>query len=944
MRYLSAGFASALLLVSPMSSVLLQGEVVQAQTIQDRKAAAPVLAQAVDQRKAEADRLLQQGDQQYYQTSQYEAALQSWEAALKLYRELNDRNGEAKALNGLGIAYGSLSQYDKAISYYQQALPLFQQVKNRNGEAKALVNLGIAYGSLSQYDKAVSYYQQALPLFQQVKNRGGQALALGNLGQLYLSKGQLDTAIAYYQQALPIFVQIKDFNDEAAVLLSMGNAYWLLSQYGKAIDHEQQALLIYQQIKDRNGEAKVLVSLGTVYQSLSQYEKAITLYQQALPTFQQVKDRYAEAVLLSNLGSAYQSLSQHDKAIAYKQQSLSIYQQFKNRNSEAGVLNDLGSIYQSLLQYDKAVTSYQQALSIFRQFKSSGEAVALTNLGNTYQSLLQYDKAIASYQQALPIFRQFKLRQSEAEVLTSLGSVFQKQEQSDVAIVLYKQSVNLRELIRKDIRKLPREAQEIYTSSAANTYRVLAALLLDQGRTREAQTILELLKVQEVRSYGTDQDTNSPTVKLPLHPIESQALQIFEQAIASQSLSLQTLMALGQPLIQNRDRIIQESNNTPSPIGNPQAILNANPNALVIQNLIVGDNLWVLWTNASGKTTATFVPNFTEAELNSTVQAFRKQLGTPSSNLETLKATSNKLYNWLIPPQLQAELAKNPKQHLIFSLDHVTRYIPVAVLFDGNQYLAQRYILSNLVTMDSDMSDRLSLNGKTPNVLALGTSKAFPPNFNALPNVPAELDSIVRNGNDKGIYPGKIRLNEAFTANSLRDNREPFRILHIATHGSFNPDSITESFLLLGDGTHLLITDIASLTNLNTIHLVVLSACETGLSNTGQDGTEISGISGYFLYRGAKAVLASLWQVNDASTSLLMKQFYQNLATGKMTKVEALQRAQLSLLENNRQSNLGSAVARTSVQWSSRQSTGAIARNLSHPYYWAPFILIGNGL
>jgi len=194
------------------------------------------------------------------------------------------------------------------------------------------------------------------------------------------------------------------------------------------------------------------------------------------------------------------------------------------------------------------------------------------------------------------------------------------------------------------------------------------------------------------------------------------------------------------------------------------------------------------------------------------------------------------------------------------------------------------------------------------------------------------------------IYPGKIRLDAAFTASSLRDNRDPFRILHIATHGSFNPKSITASFLLLGDGSRLPITDIATLTNLNTTHLVVLSACETGLSGSAQDGTEISGISGYFLYRGAKSVMASLWNVNDASTALMMQQFYKHLASG-MTKAEALQAVQQDFIQGKLTAK--DAPARADVEVRVEPGTRATQSQLStfsHPYYWAPFILIGNSL
>ncbi len=115
-----------------------------------------VLAQTPQARKAEADRLFNQGNQQF-QTSQFTAALQSWQQALSIYREIKDRQGEGAALGNLGLAYNSLGDYPKAIEYHQQSLALAREIKDRQGEAHALGNLGLAYDSLGEYPKAIDY-------------------------------------------------------------------------------------------------------------------------------------------------------------------------------------------------------------------------------------------------------------------------------------------------------------------------------------------------------------------------------------------------------------------------------------------------------------------------------------------------------------------------------------------------------------------------------------------------------------------------------------------------------------------------------------------------------------------------------------------------------------------------------------------------------------------
>jgi CHAT domain-containing protein len=201
----------------------------------------------------------------------------------------------------------------------------------------------------------------------------------------------------------------------------------------------------------------------------------------------------------------------------------------------------------------------------------------------------------------------------------------------------------------------------------------------------------------------------------------------------------------------------------------------------------------------------------------------------------------------------------------------------------------------------------------------------------------------------KGIYPGKEILNSGFNYEALRDNIIGTKIIHIATHGQFLPNNPKESYLLMGTGKTLPIREIEYLRNLGNVHLIVLSACETALGEATQDGKEILGISNYFIggENKAKAVIASLWVVSDNSTSLLMQLFYKNLATGKMTKSEALRQAQLSLLHPNK-STQANDKQRGGINVEPKPGTPSRneqrSSEYSHPYYWSPFILIGNGL
>jgi CHAT domain-containing protein/tetratricopeptide (TPR) repeat protein len=262
-----------------------------------------VLAQTTDARKAEADRLFNQGIQQY-QTSQFEAALKSFQEALIIYREIKDRQSEGAALGSLGIAYSNQGNYAKAIEYAQQVLAIAREIKDRESEGKALGNLGNAYNYLGNYAKAIEYEQQWLAIAREIKDRQSESAALGNLGVAYMSLGNYAKAIEYLQQQLAIASEIKDRQSEGKALGNLGLAYISLGNYAKAIEYTQQLLAIAQEIKDRQRQGVALGNLGIIYYLLGNYAKAIEYEQQVLAIARETKDRLSEGIALNNLGAA----------------------------------------------------------------------------------------------------------------------------------------------------------------------------------------------------------------------------------------------------------------------------------------------------------------------------------------------------------------------------------------------------------------------------------------------------------------------------------------------------------------------------------------------------------------------------------------------------------------------------------------------------------------
>ena len=261
------------------------------------------LAQTPDARKAAAYRLFKQGIEQF-QTSQYEAALDSWHQALILFQKLENRLGEGKSLGNLGMVYRVLGYYDTAIKYHQQSLAIAQEIKNYPGQSASLVNLGNAYLYLGDYGKAIKYYQQSLAIAQEINDPQGEGQARKNLGTVYLYLGNYGTAIDYFQQSLAIVQKINAPQGEAQALNGLGEAYGALGDHDGAIKYHLQSLAIARKIRDPLGQGQSLGSLGNAYDDLGDYGKAIYYHQQSFAIARKIRDTIGEGQSLNNLGVA----------------------------------------------------------------------------------------------------------------------------------------------------------------------------------------------------------------------------------------------------------------------------------------------------------------------------------------------------------------------------------------------------------------------------------------------------------------------------------------------------------------------------------------------------------------------------------------------------------------------------------------------------------------
>jgi CHAT domain-containing protein/lipopolysaccharide biosynthesis regulator YciM len=393
------------------------------------------------EQKAEADRLLQQGSEAF-RTSQFQTALDSWQSALEIYRDIGDRQGEANALGNLGAAYNSLGGYQQAVDFLQRSLTIYREIGDRQREAVSLGNLGNAYYRLGDYQQAIDLHQQALAIARETVDQQAEMNALGNLGSVYNNLGQYQQAIDFQQQALAITREIGDRQVEASLLGNLGATYQSLGDYQQAIDFHQKSLSIAREIGDRQVEANALEGLGNDYYRLGKYQQAIDFHQQRLAIAREIGDRLGESNSLGNLGITYQNLGEYQQAIDFHQQSLSIAREIGNRLGEASSLGNLGNVYNSLGDYPQAIDFHGQSLDIDREIGNlQGEANSLGNLGNAYHNLGDYQRAIAFHQQLLTIAREIGDRHGESVSLGNLGSAYDSLGDYQRAIAFHQQTI-----------------------------------------------------------------------------------------------------------------------------------------------------------------------------------------------------------------------------------------------------------------------------------------------------------------------------------------------------------------------------------------------------------------------------------------------------------------------------------------------------------------------
>ncbi|MCL2924348.1 MAG: tetratricopeptide repeat protein [Trichodesmium sp. MAG_R04] len=829
----------------------------------------------------------------YQKQGQFLQALNLHQEAKQISQNVSDRSNEGESLHNIGAVKASQRQLEQALEFYEEALTIREEIGDRRDIGRTLNNIGVVYFNQGNYDKALEKYKKALTVRREINDSAGVGRLLNNIGFVYREKGENYEALKYFRQAVPMLETVGDQRSVGRIYGFMGRLYQKEGEKIQALEVYEKGLEAAKIAGDKIGQLEALNYLGDAYYQMGENIKAKLNYEAALGFYKAAEDPAAEGKTMISLGKVYARLGDNQKAKEILLKSLSTNKKLGDKSLIAANMRALAEVYYSFGDYSISINYHKLALdNLPNKNDKNFIAIAYQGIGNSLFKLKQYPQALENLEQALAIYKEDEKTAKVGRIYAQLGTILVAQDKLELAVVLYKKAVNINETMRS--QKINRKGLE----NSETVYRKLADLLLQQKRIVEAQKVLDLLKIEQLDNYLGNVIGNEVTATgVKLLAAEEKILT----EVTKEMLNLEI-----------------DKNNLKADFSQAQRLqekLQKFPRTALFYPLILSDKLELVLIKAEGEPIHKTVA-VTAEEINKAIADFRLTISDP---IQDAKKHSEKLYSWLIKP-IEDELTKANINTIIYAPDNQLRYIPLTGLYDGEKWLVERFSVNNIIAASLTNFETQPTN--QPRVLAAAlTEGEYQVQIgNREVMLKPTTGKLVENLAEK--IPGSRQLvNSEFSSQTIINNFNDYNILHLDTpvvlltekEGNGKPE---DSFILFGDGDRINISDMENWL-LPNVDLVVLSAAETNISGRMGNGEEIVGFGYQMQNAGVGTIITSLWRVNDDSDQL-MNTFYTVLQEGK-SQAEALRAAQISMITGKNQER-------------------------SSPYYWASFILIGNGL
>lgn len=886
----------------------------------------------------------------------YKLAEEYFNEAIKISTQLKNDYMLAYCYSRMKGLYRSQGNAARADEYINKALSIYEKTQNTKEVANTLIDIGYdqsyVYGDNTN---ALVYIARAQRISESLNDVGVKASILSARASVMREMGELQKSLEYANQSLQLYKELENEWGMAGSYIDLGNIYKQLGEYDLALRNQQYADSLYQKMNSPYSRLAPLANMGEIYTSQGDYRKGLEYYQQSHAIMIRANDLNENlCIIQAAMGESYMYLNDFSESDKWLKESLKNCNTVGAIRPKADVLAVLGRLKIEQKLFEEADKYLTEGARIAKEKSMRISYVYnLGLLGRLEVERKNFTKAKPLLEESVTASREMGKTATLWESLYWLGILYRDNNQLKQSSEYLKESVTVIEKIRNHISG-GEEARKMFSSDIhiLKVYEALVDVLLKLGDTDLALSYLQKnnddnikakFKGLDIRFESADKNKileQERTMKAKLDGVEQQIAA--EKALPAERQNQEKLKRLEgiktvaesdylkfvNQQVNVRPELSKYFNNSVQPAqlkGKKKQI----PKDMALLSYLPGENQLYIFI-ATTDTVVAKVVNVPRAQLTRNITAVlniiktkqaqfgalslqeeervRKELVYEVKQNDVLLKPFEELFQFLIAPA--SEVISDKKRLCIIpngSLSYIPFQLLGKTLTDGSFSLLMNQF-AVFYANSTDMLLRAPEEQKaTYNILAFGNPDK------TLPSTEIEVKEI------KSLFPSaSVYLRDEATEDKAKYASEDYNVMHFATHGNLDYEDFAKSFLTMAgnpakdeDGM-LTLEELWGMDVMSHLNIVVLSACQTAVSNGSDESSPVSPASG-FLQNGVKSVIATLWKVDDEATSLLMTDFYKNIKT--MDAVDALRLAQINLANNPK---------------------------FIHPYYWAAAVLLGD--
>lgn len=876
------------------------------------------VAERVGDRRALGSALCNVGSIYGRQMNKVAESLSYLQRSLAIFEEVGDKKEIARALHSIGVTYNLERRFSVSLGYYEKSLPLSREIGDRELEAKILNSLGLCHSALGDFQLGLDFYEKAKALSEEIDDKGTLHMALNNIATHYFSQGRFSESLDYLHRSLKIMEELGTAGDRRSLAYKYQNIAQLYRHQGQleqALAYARKSLQILEEVDDKFGIANLQNNIGVIFKVQGHYAESLEWFENSLKRYEDLKVPPGIARCLNNIGDVYRLQGKRDQALAPLQKSLELREKIRDRMGVVLTLNNLGRLYEDDEKYAEMLASSSRAVQIGTELNFPEELWKAQELtGKALAALGKTAEARQSFQAAITTLETLRRQvaggeQQQQSFLEGKLSPWLNMTHVLVAEREYAEALSFAEQTKA------RVLLDALQSGRAN----LRQSLSKEERQAEEKLRLELVNINSNLTGEMRKDKPDAAVITNL-----------KQALAKARLEYEdyeTRLYASYPGLRER--------RGETPIIKKEELKSLLPDSAsaLLEYVVTEDETYLFVVTKDARKPEVDVQVYAlpvkQKELARQTEAFRQQLAGRDLGFGP---TAVKLYELLLKP---AEAQLRGKTNLIISPDNTLWDLPFQALkAPNNRFLIEDAAIAYApsLTVLREMTKRRqkhSAHANPATLLALGNPlvgneamkrAALTLRDGKLEPLPEAEQEVKALGRLYGTSRSKVYIGAEAREDRLKSEASRARILHFATHGVLNNASPMYSHLALAEGGpgedglleawELMQLDLQA-------DLAVLSACETARGRIGA-GEGMIGFSWAMFIAGVPSIVVSQWKVESAGTRDLMVNFHRSLisANGKTSKSEALRQSALRLMKNP---------------------------ETSHPFYWAGFVLVGDG-